>query len=329
MRRLLLDRYTLLGAGGMLALLFVIWLVSLAILQTSSSPSIMPPPEPVRVAAPVELPAEPLAAPMPPIAAEPEKPVERSAPRRQLARRNSNDTPFPAGGLATFFRDNQVAAEDQLKGEVLEVRGTVERVGKELAGGAYLVLRGFDRNSLLNVRCGFTRAEDLRDVRPGEERTVQGTCRGYLLGSVLLADCDFMTNEQIIAARPVDPVFEAARQKEVARQKAVREKEQAEDRQKQVKEREKDEALQRARLKAAAREIEEQRSLDRAAELARLDEKAAPHLRFARKLAGSKDKADRAKAVERLREIVKDYPATDAARQAGTLLDALQDKAGK
>ena len=83
--------------------------------------------------------------------------------------------------------------------------------------------------------------------------------------------------------------------------------------------------LKEIEAEAQAREVEERRKreaeAERKAKLARDEVKAAPFLRYAKKLA---DTGMMEKAKERLREIIKDYPATEAAKEARQLLKLLE-----
>ena len=84
---------------------------------------------------------------------------------------------------------------------------------------------------------------------------------------------------------------------------------------KEARERAEQEALARAK-----REQAEQEEIRRKEEIARLDKKATPFLRYAKKLI---DEGMLAKAKDRLEEIIRDYPGTPAADEAKRLREKL------
>jgi hypothetical protein len=82
-----------------------------------------------------------------------------------------------------------------------------------------------------------------------------------------------------------------------------------------------DEEIQRT-LAAAKQRVAEEEARQRAA-LAKAEEKAAANLRYANKLI---DGGMRDKGIERLREIVRDYPGTPSAAEAKKQLSEMGER---
>jgi hypothetical protein len=125
-----------------------------------------------------------------------------------------------------------------------------------------------------------------------------------------------------------------AREAEEERKRKIREDEEefkrlaTEAAEKRAKELEKEEARRREEeeikrtLAEAKKRVEDEEARKRAA-LAKADAKAAPYLRYAIKLI---DEGMKEKGMQRLREVIRDYPGTPSAEEAKKLLKVLEDR---
>jgi hypothetical protein len=108
------------------------------------------------------------------------------------------------------------------------------------------------------------------------------------------------------------------------RAKAAWEKLQKEEKEKAVREEEQRRAeAHRKQEEEEARERAEEAAERKRAAIARAEDKAKPHLAYAQKLI---DMGELDKAIQRLKEIIRDYPQTPSAEKAKQLLDKLGEK---
>jgi hypothetical protein len=99
------------------------------------------------------------------------------------------DYTLTAVELDREFNQNKFAAESKYKGKVVEVSGTVERVGDDVKKYRLtLELTGFDG---MTVDCDFstTKKSELAALKPGTAVTVRGKCIGTRDDYVTLEDC--------------------------------------------------------------------------------------------------------------------------------------------
>jgi len=92
--------------------------------------------------------------------------------------------------LYSAYKANQVAADAKYKGVVLNVRGIVDSIGKDILDTPYITLSSGGAYEIWGVQCMFSKeyeAELARLVK-GQGVTVQGRCSGYLI-NVILRDC--------------------------------------------------------------------------------------------------------------------------------------------
>ena len=92
--------------------------------------------------------------------------------------------------LVDDYKNNEVAADKQYKGKVLEVSGFIESIGKDLMDTMYVSLGGGGEFEMRGVQCYFADSEtdNLATLSKGQQITITGRCDG-LMGNVLLKEC--------------------------------------------------------------------------------------------------------------------------------------------
>jgi hypothetical protein len=90
-----------------------------------------------------------------------------------------------ANRLYDEYESNEVAADSKYKGEVVVVTGTIQDIGKDIMGDAYIVIGG--SGFLDGVQCTFTKGEQPSVARlsKGQQVRVQGVVAGKM-GNVLV-----------------------------------------------------------------------------------------------------------------------------------------------
>jgi hypothetical protein len=96
--------------------------------------------------------------------------------------------------LGNEFDSNEIAAEGKYKNRLLAITGIIENFRKGPFGGTYVDLSTGQMFSA--VHCEFKEGYDaqLAQYRKGAKITIMGTCKGMILGSVMLDDCHLPAN---------------------------------------------------------------------------------------------------------------------------------------
>lgn len=94
-----------------------------------------------------------------------------------------------AAELCSAYEDNEIAADAQYKGEVLDITGVVESISKVL-GTPFVVLTDGDEWALCSAQCFFSTKDEpiLAQLSKGQVITVRGKCDGYFL-NVTVKNC--------------------------------------------------------------------------------------------------------------------------------------------
>jgi len=87
---------------------------------------------------------------------------------------------FDASSLLASFKANEVRADKALKGQQLYVEGVVKKVGKDITGDSYVLLKG-DEYGILGVQCSLHDPEEAINLNPGDYIAISGTCKGLLM----------------------------------------------------------------------------------------------------------------------------------------------------
>lgn len=90
--------------------------------------------------------------------------------------------------LYAAYKANEVAADNNYKGKVIAVTGTVESIGKDIMDDTYITLVG--DGVIGTVQCFVAKdfISKVATVSKGTTVTLTGTCDGKLM-NVLIKDC--------------------------------------------------------------------------------------------------------------------------------------------
>jgi tRNA_anti-like len=92
-----------------------------------------------------------------------------------------------AGDLVGAYKANEVAADERYKGVLLEIRGEVDSIGKDVLDTPYLTISGQPADSLPRVQASFEKADTggLAALHKGQWVTVTCRCRGLMMNDQL------------------------------------------------------------------------------------------------------------------------------------------------
>jgi hypothetical protein len=92
--------------------------------------------------------------------------------------------------LAAIYDANEVAADNNLKGKIIELTGQIKDIGIDILGDPHITFSGVN---FRDVQCFFIDDEEagkIANLRKGQTVTVQGTVNGLMV-NVLLKKCVF------------------------------------------------------------------------------------------------------------------------------------------
>jgi hypothetical protein len=108
---------------------------------------------------------------------------EQSAPTLSAPTQSSHPTPvkdepglWMAKRVDEMYRENSVFADSVLKGKTIRVWGLVKKVAEDLRKRPYLALT--DKKRTLEIHCYFRDRQELADLKPGDDVTIEGICIG-------------------------------------------------------------------------------------------------------------------------------------------------------
>ncbi len=92
--------------------------------------------------------------------------------------------------LLADYKANEVAADATYKTKLIEVKGTVSTIGKDILDAPYIALTNGEPYSIESVQCMFAKTDEpqLATVTKGQSITLQGRVSGKL-GNVLVREC--------------------------------------------------------------------------------------------------------------------------------------------
>lgn len=96
-----------------------------------------------------------------------------------------------AADLLAAYEENQVNADNQYKGKLLEVTGVIDDIGKDILDDVYITVNDGDEYSFTSVQCFFKdkgEIEKVTGLKSGSEITIIGKCDGELF-NISLKDC--------------------------------------------------------------------------------------------------------------------------------------------
>ena len=91
------------------------------------------------------------------------------------------------------YKANEVSADASYKGKLIEVKGTVDTIAKDITDTPYITLSSGDPYGFERVQCMFTKDQEseLSSVSKGQSITLQGRVSGKL-GNVLVRECSIV-----------------------------------------------------------------------------------------------------------------------------------------
>ena len=102
----------------------------------------------------------------------------------------------PAGTYATvlavdlhqLYRQNEIDADNHVKGKALNIKGVIATISKDAFGSPYLTLK---TTGLLGLRANFGRDQmaELATLRVGQKVTIRGTVEGFAMDCVSVKEC--------------------------------------------------------------------------------------------------------------------------------------------
>lgn len=98
--------------------------------------------------------------------------------------------PVSAVQLYSAYKDNEVAADAQYEGKILDITGVVESIGKDILDTPYVTLTDGSEWAVWGVQCMFSKKDEatLAQLSKGQTITVRGKCDGYLV-NVIVRNC--------------------------------------------------------------------------------------------------------------------------------------------
>lgn len=97
-----------------------------------------------------------------------------------------------AADLTSFYEQNEVKADNELKGKTFYVKGVINDVGKDIMGKIYVTLKGHEMFN--QVQCYFDNADAAAKLNKGATVTFKGTCNGLMI-NVLMKECELYEAE--------------------------------------------------------------------------------------------------------------------------------------
>jgi hypothetical protein len=93
--------------------------------------------------------------------------------------------------LRQAYKANEVSGDNQYKGKLVEIAGTIDSIGKDITDEAYVTFETPESVSFDHVQCMFKKSEEatLGTLTKGQKITLQGTVSGASLGSVIVRGC--------------------------------------------------------------------------------------------------------------------------------------------
>ena len=94
--------------------------------------------------------------------------------------------------LIAAYDENEVAADNKYKGQILTVTGVVGSIGKDIVDDAYVTLKDESSDySFTSVQCYFAddNLDDIAGLKEGDRVVIVGECSGGTM-NVLLKKCD-------------------------------------------------------------------------------------------------------------------------------------------
>lgn len=122
------------------------------------------------------------------------EPSNSSGGNSSAKKSEAQTTPPPAAikvdakKLSADYEANEVSADNQYKGKIIEVSGTIKDIGKDILDDPYVSLE--TGNIIFGVQCMFDKSDAglLANLAKTQKITLSGKVSGKL-GNVILRDC--------------------------------------------------------------------------------------------------------------------------------------------
>lgn len=95
-----------------------------------------------------------------------------------------------AAQVVADYKANEVAADAKYKGKTLEISGTIETIGKDIADTPYITFYTSEYAIIDKVQCAFSKSDEvvLAELSKGQKITVQGEVSGKF-GNIIVKQC--------------------------------------------------------------------------------------------------------------------------------------------
>lgn len=93
--------------------------------------------------------------------------------------------------LYNAYEENEVAADNQYKGKLVRITGTIDNIGKDILDEVYITIEA--GNTFDSIQCYFENEEQIEKVatlKSGEEITLVGECTGLTITTVMMHSCE-------------------------------------------------------------------------------------------------------------------------------------------
>ncbi len=95
-----------------------------------------------------------------------------------------------ARDLYYYYHENEIAADNFYRGKKVAVVGKVTSIAKDFLDKPYVTLAtGTMFNS---IHCDVVNASSLINLKKGQRATFVGKCRGMIMGSIFIDDCEYI-----------------------------------------------------------------------------------------------------------------------------------------
>ena len=97
-----------------------------------------------------------------------------------------------AVALHRAYNDNEVAADEQFKGKLLRVTGTVSGIKKDFMDDIYVELDTGEMFGELHASFRDNQKSKIMALRKGQSITFEGSINGFLMNSVMMRNCQIV-----------------------------------------------------------------------------------------------------------------------------------------
>ena len=115
--------------------------------------------------------------------------IARAEKLKQIEERKN--ATVKASDLVEMYVQNEVNADNQLKGKKFYVEGRIGDIGKDILDDIYVTLESNDM--IRSVQCFIDDKDLVAKLQKGQRITVFGKCDGLMM-NVLMKDCEVVPN---------------------------------------------------------------------------------------------------------------------------------------